>query len=149
MLRPIQHVDGFQLQLATWDQTLGQRDTAAGGTINLSNSMIIVGGISVTAGMFCADSWHGTINLTNVVFQTWDEYGLRLHADGNGDIDLYCNNVFFDTRGGISGRLLNFGGGVIRIRQWTNVRYCTVNNGVLTLGASIPQPTPTTGGVNW
>jgi hypothetical protein len=38
---------------------------------------------------------------------------------------------------------LIYGGKNVIIREWNNVRRCTVNNGVLTLGALIPQPTPT------
>ena len=40
-------------------------------------------------------------------------------------------------------------GGVINIMQWDNVRFCTVDNGVLTLGALIPQPIPSSGGTNF
>jgi hypothetical protein len=144
------HADGVQLQLATWDATMGKRDTPAGAVVNLKNSMIVIGGSSVTAGFFCADQWHGRINISDVVIQTWAQHGLRLHSDSRGDIDLYCNNVYFDTRGGINGMLLNYGGKVINIRQWNNVRKCTVdNNGVLTLGAAIPQPVPSTSGTNF
>lgn len=139
------HVDGFQLQLATWDPTLGARNTPSGGTINLSNTMIIVGGNDVTAGMFCADAWHGTINLTNVVIQVWAQYGLKINADSTGNTTVNMNNVFFDVRGGVAGNFLNFGGKVVVVNQWNNIRRCTVNNGVLTLGAAIAQPTPTTG----
>jgi len=143
------HADGVQLQLATWDATLGRRNTPAGATINFKNSMIVIGGKDVTAGFFEADEWHGKITLTDVVFQTFAGYGLRLHASSSGDTELYCKNVFFDTRGGTSGRLLNYGGKAIIIRQWENVRYAKVENGVLTPGAAIPQPVPSTAGVNW
>lgn len=139
------HADGVQLQ---W--LVPGRDTPAGGVVNLRNSMIIIGGDFVTAGFFCADGWHGRINISDCVFQTWAQYGLRLHADVTGNIDLYMQNVYFDTKEfAISGRLLNYGGGVINIMQWDNVRFCTVDNGVLTLGALIPQPIPSSGGTNF
>jgi hypothetical protein len=139
------HADGIQLQWATWDPSKSNRGGgAAGGTVNISNSMVIIGGAtSVTAGLFCADAWHGKINLTNVVFQVWAQHGLRVHSDSTGDVEIYANNVFFDVRGGTAGYLLNYGGKNVIIREWNNVRRCTVNNGVLTLGALIPQPTPT------
>jgi hypothetical protein len=105
--------------------------------------MLVFGGTNVTAGIFCADYWYGTINITNSVFQAWVGPGVRIHSDKSGDVHLNFKNVFFDPRGsGGGGYMRNEGGKLIIIDSWDNVRYCTVNNGVLTLGAAIAKPTP-------
>jgi hypothetical protein len=137
------HVDGIQFQDLI-------NETSSAATVNINNTMIITGGNDVTGGIFVADGWFGTINLTHVILQPWTQPGLIVNSDTGGNVHISLNNVFFDTsHGGSRGILKNWGGHQVIIDAWNNVRDCTVVNGVLTLGNLIPKPTPTTNGTNF
>lgn len=115
------------------------------GDIKILNSTIKCGG-SATAGLFIADNWtdepdaEPTVDLDNVVFLE-GPFGLRLHADVGGDINVSLKDVYFI--GPFTYKpfyFLNYGGHKVVIKKWENVRAATLANGGLVPGNLIPKP---------
>ena len=94
---------------------------------------------AATAGFFSADYWSGTIICENVIFQG-GPFGIRVHSDTDGHIDLYMKDVFFVGPFGYEPFLFGEYGGTITIHLWENVRHATIENGKLVPGTAINQP---------
>jgi hypothetical protein len=110
------------------------------GTIAVSNTSIVAHTTAATAGLFVADDWTGTIELTDVVFQG-GPFGLRVHPDYGGDNILKLRNVFFvEPFGYHPYEFGNYGGHRNIFEVWENVRYATIVNGKLVPGNEIPKP---------
>jgi hypothetical protein len=110
------------------------------GVIKGRNSLIKCGQDQATAGFFVADNWTGEVDLENFLFQG-GPFGLRLHADKGGDINVSLKDVYFI--GPFMYKpfyFLNYGGHKVVIKKWENVRQATIVNGQLVLGAVIPRP---------
>lgn len=113
------------------------------GTLKVSNTSIVAHNQAATAGLFIADNWTGTIELTDVVFQG-GPYGCRIHPDTGGDNILKFRNVFFVGPFGYGPYLFGNAGGHRNIFEvWDNVRHATIQNGELVPGNVIPKPAST------
>jgi hypothetical protein len=110
------------------------------GVIKGRNSLIKCGQGQATAGFFVADNWTGDVDLEGFVFRG-GPFGLRLHADKGGDINVSLKDVFFVEPFKYQPfYFLNYGGGKVVIKKWENVREATIVNGVLVPGALIQRP---------
>jgi hypothetical protein len=99
--------------------------------------------------VFAADGVQLHVDLEDVLFTVINngQFGLRLHDDqGGGAITLRMKNVYFQQSGWANDALLiNYTSGTkpVKVTEWTNVRWCTLANGVFTPGALIAQPSGT------
>jgi hypothetical protein len=113
------------------------------GTINITNSALVIGGAS-NAGFFIADNWvPATVNLTNVAFiaKPGGQTGLKLHADSGGNVILSMKDVFFvGPFANTPFSFVNYGGGSVIVQKWENVRNATIVNGALVPGTLIASP---------
>jgi peptidoglycan hydrolase-like protein with peptidoglycan-binding domain/chitodextrinase len=111
------------------------------GTLNISNSSIVSHTSAATAGLFIADNWTGTINLTDVVVNG-GPYGIRIYPDTGGDNHLNFTNVYFVGPFGYGDFIVDadWAGHTNYIDTWNNVRSAIIVNGVLVPGALIPCP---------
>lgn len=110
------------------------------GIIKGRNNIIKCGQDQATAGMFVADNWTGDVDLENFVFQG-GPFGLRLHADKGGDINVSLKDVFFVGPFKYSPfYFLDYGGRKVVIQTWENVRTATIQNSVLVPGNLIARP---------
>ncbi len=112
---------------------------ARGASVTLRNTHVRAHNDAATAGYFSADYWSGTIICENVIFQG-GPYGIRVHSDTDGHIDLYMKDVFFVGPFGYDPFLFGEFGGTVTIHQWENVRHATIENGKLVPGAAINNP---------
>lgn len=114
--------------------------SGGGGPLNLTlrNSTVRAYNDAATAGLFVADKVYGKVTLDNVMFQG-GPFGLALYSDVN-TIDVYANHVCFV--GPFGWRPIDFrnAGGSVVVKQWDDVRNCTIVNGALVKGALIPRP---------
>lgn len=111
-----------------------------GGLVTVRNTCIVAHTQDATAGFFCADNWIGEFHFENTVF-SGGPYGLKIHADVGGDQHVYLKDVYFVGPFGANGwGFVNYGGGVVIVEQWDNVREATIVDGVLVPGDLIPAP---------
>lgn len=110
------------------------------GVVTVRNTLIKCGLTAATAGFFVADNYTGDFGFENVVFHG-GPFGLRLHADVGGDINISLKNVFFVGPFSYDRFMfLDYGGGKCVIREWENVREATIVDGQLVPGLLIPRP---------
>ena len=114
------------------------------GTLTLTNSTIRAHNQAATAGLFCADNWTGTFDISNVVFHG-GPFGLRLHPDTGGDNIIRLRDVFFVGPFGYHPyEFGNYGGHRNIFEVWENVRHATIDaDGNLVPGNAIPKPSST------
>jgi hypothetical protein len=114
---------------------------ATGGTISLTNSMIVAHQVAATAGFLAVDGWSGTINISNTIFQD-GPIGLKVAADApGGEIILSLDDVYFvDFTDNLPIQIQELNGGILTITQWSNVREASIVEGELVLGRLIPRP---------
>ena len=117
----------------------------ASGTVTITNTEIVAHSGNATAGMFVADGYTGTFIFDNVVFNG-GPYGLRIANDGPGQDYVSLTNVYFVGPFAYGALLLQEVNAPIHITHWENVRYATIENGVLVPGALIPPPWAVEGG---
>ncbi|UPK40488.1 hypothetical protein IVB18_29130 [Bradyrhizobium sp. 186] len=94
--------------------------------------------------MFIADSYSGTFNFDNVMFEG-GPYGLRIASDAD-DIYVSMKDVYFVGPFGAAPFVFQETNAPIHITQWENVRSATIVNGQLVPGDLIPPPWPVEGG---
>lgn len=108
------------------------------GTLTVKNTTIKVSG-EMNAAYFSADNWQGSHVLENVLL--WGgNYAFFVPGDGGSTISL--KNVYImegSTRYGAF-RMDVVNGRRPAITKWENVRYVSMQNGKLVMGAAIPQP---------
>lgn len=110
------------------------------GVIKVRNSLIKCGQDQATAGFFVADNWTGDVDLENFVFEG-GPFGLRLHADKGGDINIFLKDVFFVGPFKYAPLMfLDYGGKRCVIQRWENVRLATIEGEKLIPGAAIQRP---------
>lgn len=110
------------------------------GVIKVRNSLIKCGQDQATAGFFVADNWTGDVDLENFVFEG-GPFGLRLHADKGGDINIFLKDVFFVGPFKYAPFMfLDYGGKRCVIQRWENVRLATIEGDKLIPGAAIQRP---------
>lgn len=110
------------------------------GTIKVTNSSIVAHNEAATAGFFIADNWTGDVSFENVVING-GPFGIRIHADVGGDVNVSLKNVYFVGPFGYKPfYFLNYGGGKVNIQNWENVRNATIVDGKLVPGAEITKP---------
>ena len=109
------------------------------GTVTITDTTIVAHSSNATAGMFVADYYTGTFNFDNVVFYG-GPYGLRICNDGPGEDYVSLKDVYFVGPFNYGAVLFQEVNAPIHITQWENVRYATIENGVLVPGALIPPP---------
>jgi hypothetical protein len=121
------HGDGIQCYLP-----------GATGTVTLKNSTIRVSGSGINGNYFAADDWRGSHILENVLFWSGNSC---FFVPGDGGSSISLTNVYF-VQGTCSTpiRIDTVGGKRPTIVKWENVRYVTVVNGKLVMGAAIPKP---------
>jgi len=126
--QPSDHADGLQCY-----------SPGSKGTNTVKNTTFRSYTNDATAGYWSADNWKGSHHFENVLF--WGgPYGLRIPYDGGSEV--YLKNVYF-VQGSFGAGPFLFdanSSGHIPILQWDNVRWATVVNGQLVLGAQIPKP---------
>lgn len=105
------------------------------GTFLLRNSTVRWTTSNATAGFFIADNWQGTVVIENSVFIS-GPFGIHFYADV-GTLNVYFKNVCFVGPFTWTGVALDNVSGQIQVRQWDNVRNCTLNGTTLTLGSEI------------
>jgi hypothetical protein len=120
------HADGIQCY-----------SPGSGGTLTVKNTTIKVSG-EMNAAYFAADDWNGSHVLENVLL--WGGQScFFVPGDGGSSVSLTnvyimqnsCRTPFrYDT---VNGRRAT-------IVKWENVRYVSIQNGQLVMGASIPRP---------
>jgi Ca2+-binding RTX toxin-like protein len=132
--QPGDHADGIQAYAP-----------GSSGTVTITNTEIVAHSSNAAAGMFVADYYTGTFTFDNVVFYG-GPYGLRINNDGPGEDYVSLTNVYFVGPFGYGAFLLQEVNAQIHITHWENVRYATIENGVLVPGALIPPPWPVEGG---
>ena len=115
------------------------------GTVTITNTTIVAHPSNATAGMFVADAYTGTFTFDNVVFYG-GPYGLRIANDGPGEDYVSLTDVYFVGPFNYGALLFQEVNAPIHITHWENVRYATIENGVLVPGALIPPPLPVEGG---
>jgi Ca2+-binding RTX toxin-like protein len=115
------------------------------GNVTITNSTIVAHNDYATAGMFVADAYTGTFTFNNVVFEG-GPFGLRIANDGPGDDYVSLKDVYFVGPFNYDAFLFQEVNAPIHLMQWDNVRYATIENGVLVPGALIPAPLPVEGG---
>ena len=116
----------------------------ASGTVTITNTEIVAHSGNATAGMFVADGYTGTFTFNNVVFNG-GPYGLRIANDGPGQDYVSLTNVYFVGPFDYGALLFQEVNAPIHITHWENVRYATIENGVLVPGALIQPPWPVEG----
>lgn len=110
------------------------------GVINVQNSTIKCGEDQATAGFFVADNWSGDINLNGVVFDG-GPFGLRIHSDKGGDINVSAKDVYFVGPFMYNPfYFLNYGGHRVVVKVWDNVRSASIVGGKLIPGDLISRP---------
>ena len=114
------------------------------GTVTITNTEIVAHSGNATAGMFVADAYTGTFTFDNVVFNG-GPYGLRIANDGPGEDYVSLTNVYFVGPFDWGPLLFQEVYAPIHITHWENVRYATIENGVLVPGALIQPPWPVEG----
>jgi Bacterial Ig-like domain/Bacterial Ig domain len=127
------HADGIQVY-----------DPGGTGNVTITNTAIVSHNANATAGMFVADSYSGTFTFDNVMFEG-GPYGLRIASDAN-DISVSLTDVYFVGPFEYQAFLFQETHAPIHITHWENVRYATIENGVLVPGALIPPPWAVEGG---
>lgn len=108
------------------------------GVVTVKNTTFKVGG-AVNAAYFSADGWNGSHVLENVLI--WGgRSGIFVPGDGGTSISL--KNVYFVKDSFVNGpfRFDVVNGKRPTILQWENVRYVTIENGRLVMGAAISRP---------
>ena len=115
------------------------------GIVTITNTAIVAHDNNATAGMFIADGYTGTFTFNNVMFEG-GPYGLRIANDGPGEDYVSLTNVYFVGPFNYGALLFQEVNAPIHITHWENVRYATIENGVLVPGALIPPPLPVEGG---
>ena len=126
--QPGDHADGIQAYAP-----------GSSGTVTITNTAIVAHSSYATAGMFVADGYTGTFIFDNVVFYG-GPYGLRIANDGPGQDYVSLTNVYFVGPFNYGAFLFQEVNAPIHITHWENVRYATIENGVLVPGALIPPP---------
>ena len=116
----------------------------ASGTVTITNTEIVAHSGNATAGMFVADAYTGTFIFDNVVFNG-GPYGLRIANDGPGEDYVSLTNVYFVGPFDYGALYFQEVNAPIHITHWENVRYATIENGVLVPGALIQPPWPVEG----
>lgn len=110
--------------------------------MNLRNSTIRGYNTAATAGLFVADNYALELHVENVLF--WGgPYGLRFHTDGRPG-SLYMKDVCFYGRSA-SDHSFGYNAFLINpyppnIAEWTNVSWCTIENGQLVKHGAIARP---------
>jgi len=108
------------------------------GVLTVKNTTIKVSG-AMNAAYFAADNWNGSHVLENVLL--WGgNYAFFVPGDGGSSLSL--TNVYImegSTRYGAF-RMDIVNGKRPTITKWENVRYVTIQNGQLVMGALIPRP---------
>lgn len=110
----------------------------ANGTVTVKNTTIKVGG-AVNAAYFAADNWNGAHVLENVLIWGGNS-GFFVPGDGGSSVSL--KNVYFVQGSFRNGpiRMDTVNGKRPTILQWENVRYVTIQDGKLVMGAAINRP---------
>jgi hypothetical protein len=141
-------VEGNQTLTNMWIEAVGTgTDHADGiqcyspgstGTVTVKNTTIKVGG-EMNAAYFAADNWNGSHVLENVLL--WGgNFAFFVPGDGGSSVSL--TNVFVlegsNRYGAI--RMDTVNGKRPTILKWDNVRYVSIVNGQLVMGALIPRP---------
>jgi hypothetical protein len=129
------HADGIQAY-----------DPGGTGNVTITNSTVVSHNDNATSGMFIADSYSGSFAFDNVVFEG-GPFGLRIASDAN-DCYVAMKDVYFVGPFMYDPLLFQETHAPIHITEWDNVRYATIQNGVLVPGALIPAPLPVEGGSN-
>ena len=119
------HADGIQAY-----------SPGSSGTVTITNTTIAA---HSAVGMFIADGYTGTFTLNNVIFDG-GAFGLRIANDGPGQDYVSLTNVYFVGPFDFGAILFQEVNAPIHITHWENVRYATIENGVLVPGALIPPP---------
>jgi hypothetical protein len=116
---------------------------ARGASVTLRNTHVRAYNEAATAGYFTADNWDGTITCENVIFQG-GPFGLRPISDPGCNIDVYMRDVFFVGPFGYDPfSFEEYGGGVLTIKEWRNVRNASIVDGKLVPGNEMAMPSKT------
>lgn len=108
------------------------------GVLTVKNTTIKVSG-AMNAAYFAADNWNGSHVLENVLI--WGgRSGFFVPGDGGASVSLI--NVYFVEGSFVNGpiRMDVVNGKRPTILKWENVRYVTIQNGQMVMGALIPRP---------
>ncbi|WP_213739100.1 Ig-like domain-containing protein [Bradyrhizobium sp. dw_411] len=122
------------------------------GNVTVTNTTIMTNSSNDNAGFFVADSYSGTFTFDNVVFDG-GLYGLRINADAGAGhtYNVALKDVYFIQGSFTYDPFLiyvpaGYGGAQLNITEWDNVRWATIENGVLVPGALIAPPQAVVGG---
>ncbi len=117
-------------------------DNSPTATMNLAHTTIRGYNTAATAGVFVADSYALDLRISDTLF--WGgPYGLRFHTDGRpGTLGL--KNVCFYGKGA-SNHSFGYGPYLLdpgrpTIVEWTNVSWCTIENGQLVVHGPLAAP---------
>jgi hypothetical protein len=108
------------------------------GVLTVKNTTIRASG-AMNAAYFAADNWKGSHVLENVLL--WGgNYAFFVPGDGGSSLSL--TNVYIMQGASSYGafRMDVVNGQRPTITKWENVRYVTIQNGQLVMGALIPRP---------